>query len=321
MNTKYVIATVVIIAVVAVAAFVYVYYQGQATAAAQLEALHNLLDDTGYVTSMDAFPNKIVSLAPSATEIAFALGLDEKVVAVSDYCDYPYNFSAWIAAGNMTSIGDFSNPNMEVIASLAPDLIIATGGVQAETVDTLRALNYKVIVLNPSNVSGVLKNIELVGNATGKIDEAKTLIASLNSRIDAVANTVAGAVSTPKVYYEVYYETTSAWTIGSLAYQNELIEKAGGTNLFGDQQKDYYQYQVEALIARNPDVIVLPASGMGTGSLQSLDAVKARPAWDTTNAVKNDRLYQIDSNLIERSGPRVVDAIEQLAEFFHPELF
>ena len=289
--------------------------------AAQLEALHKLVDDTGYVTSLDALPNRIVSLAPSATEIVFALGLDEKVVAVSDYCDYPYNFSAWIAAGNMTSIGDFSNPNMEVIASLTPDLIIATGGVQAETVDTLRALSYKVLVLNPSSVSGVLKNIELVGNATGKIAEAKTLIASLNSRIDAVANTVAGAASTPKVYYEVYYETTSAWTIGSLAYQNELIEKAGGTNLFGDQQKDYYQYQVEALIARNPDVIVLPASGMGTGSVQSLDDVKARPAWDTTNAVKNDRLYQIDSNLIELATPRVADAIEQLAEFFHPELF
>jgi iron complex transport system substrate-binding protein len=320
MKTKYVIAVVVIIALIAVAAFVYVYYQGQAAAAAQLEALHNLVDDTGYVTSMDALPNRIVSLAPSATEIVFALGLDEKVVAVSDYCDYPYNFSAWIAAGNMTSIGDFSNPNMEAIASLTPDLIIATGGVQAETVDTLRALNYKVIVLNPSSVSGVLQNIELVGNATGKIDAAKTLIASLNSRIDAVANKVASA-SKPKVYYEVYYATTSAWTIGSLAYQNDLIEKAGGTNLFGDQQKDYYQYQVEALIARNPDVIVLPAGGMGTGSAQSLDDVKARPGWDTTNAVKDDRLYQIDPNLIERSGPRAVDAIEQLAEFFHPELF
>jgi iron complex transport system substrate-binding protein len=318
LNTKYVIATVVIIAVVVVAAFVYVNYQGQS--AVQIEALHKLMDDTGYVTSLDALPNKIVSLAPSATEIVFALGLDEKIVAVSDYCDYPYNFSAWIAAGNMSSIGDFNAPNMEVIASLEPDLIIATGGVQAETVDTLRALNYKVLVLDPSSVSGILKNIELVGNATGKIDEAKTLIASLNSRIDAVANTVANA-SKPKVYYEVYYETTSAWTIGSLAYQTELIEKAGGTNLFGDQQKDYYQYQVEALIARNPEVIVLPDSGMGTGSLQSLDAVKARPGWDTTNAVKNDRLYQIASNLIERSGPRVVDTIEQFAEFFHPELF
>ncbi len=319
MNTKYVIATVTIIALIAAAAFIYVYYQGQPNE--QTEALHNLIDDTGYKTSLDAIPNKIISLAPSATEIAFALGLDDKIEAVSDYCDYPYNFSAWIAAGNISSIGDFTNPNMEAIASLTPDLIIATGGVQAETVDTLRALNYKVIVLNPSNVSGVLNNIELVGNATGKIAEAKTLIANLNSRIDAVANTVANAEATPKVYYEVYYETTSAWTIGALAYQNDLIEKAGGTNIFDDQSKDYYQYQVEALIARNPDVILLPASGMGTGAAVSVDEVKARPAWDTTNAVKNDRIYHIDANLIELATPRVVDAIEQLAEFFHPELF
>ena len=319
MNTKYAIATVVIIALIAAAAFIYVYYQGQPDE--QTEALHNLIDDTGYKTSLDVLPTKIISLAPSATEIAFALGLDDKIVAVSDYCDYPYNFSAWITAGNISSIGDFTNPNMEVIAALTPDLIIATGGVQVETVDTLRALDYKVIVLNPSNVSGVLNNIELVGNATGKIAEAETLIDSLNSRIDTVATTVANAESTPKVYYEVYYETTSAWTIGELAYQNELIEKAGGTNIFGDQQKEYYQYQVEALIARNPDIILIPDSGMGTGSAVSVDDVKARPAWDTTNAVKNDRIYQIDPNLLERSGPRILDAIEQLAEFFHPELF
>jgi len=319
MNIKYVIATVVIIALIAVAAFTYVSQQGQT--AEQIEALYKLVDDTGYVTSMDAFPNRIISLAPSTTEIVFALGLDEKIVAVSDYCEYPYNFSAWIAAGNMTSIGAFNNPNLEVIAFLEPDLIIATGGVQQETVETLRALDYKVLVLNPANVDGILKNIELVGNATGKRAEAKTLNVNINNRINAVANKVAGAASTPKVYYELYYTTGSSWTIGSLAYQNELIEKAGGINLFEDQQQDYYQYQVEALIARNPDVILLPASGMGTGVLESLDDVKKRPGWDTTNAVKNDRLYQIDSDIIELAGPRGVDAIEQLAEFFHPELF
>ena len=119
MNTKYAIATVVIIALIAAAAFIYVYYQGQPDE--QIEALHNLIDDTGYKTSMDALPTKIISLAPSTTEILFALGLDDEVVAVSNFCDYPYNFSAWIADGNMSSIGDFSNPNMEVIATLEPE--------------------------------------------------------------------------------------------------------------------------------------------------------------------------------------------------------
>ena len=319
MNTKYVIATVAIIALIAVAAFVYVYYEGQAAAAAQLEALHNLVDDTGYVTSMDAYPNKIISLAPSTTEILFALGLDDKVVAVSNYCDYPYNFSAWIAAGNMSSIGDFSNPNMEVIASLEPDLILATGGVQAETVDTLRNLAQKVLVLNPTDVDGVLQNIELVGNATGKTAEAKALNANLASRINAVVATVANAASMPKVYYEVWYDPLM--TVGVNAWQNALIEKAGGVNVFGDQNLGYFTSSDEAVIERNPDVIVLPSEGMGWQFWGSIDDVKARPGYSSINAVQNDRICLVDSNTIARAGPRVADIIEDLAEAFHPELF
>jgi iron complex transport system substrate-binding protein len=321
LNTKYVIATVVIIALVISVAFIYVYYQGQTDA--QLEALHNLVDDTGYTTSMDAIPNKIISMAPSTTEIVFALGLDEKVVGVDSYSDYPYDFSAWIAAGNMTSVGDFSNPNMEVVASLEPDLILATGGVQAETVGTLRDLGYKVLVLDPSNINGVLMNIELIGNATGKTAEAKALINDITSRMDAVVNKVANAASKPKVYYETWYDPTSLWTAGAKAWQNELIEKAGGVNIFADQQLDYFQSSAEAVIERNPDVILVPQEGMGKGEpfWVSLDAVKARPGWSSISAVQNDRVVTVDSNTIARAGPRVADILEDLAETFHPELF
>ena len=319
MNTKYLIAAVAVIVLIASAAFIYIYYQGQ-TPDEGLEALQNLVDDQGYTTSLTAYPEKIISVAPSCTEILFAIGAGDKVVAVTDYCNYPYDFAAWIAAGNMTSVGDFTAPNLEVITALSPDLILASGGVQTESVDNLRQRGYKVIVLDPTSVDGILKNIELVGNATGKRSEATALVSDITSRINAVGETVANA-DKPKVYYETYYEITSSWTIGGLAWQTELIEKAGGTNVFGDQQMAYYQYQVEALIARNPDVIVLPAGGMGTGEQASTDAVKARPGWATMNAVQNDRIYQIDPNLLERSGPRIVDAIEQLAKFIHPELF
>lgn len=321
MNTKYVIATVVIIAVIAAVAFVYVYYSGQT--ATQLETLHNLVDDTGYVTSLDAIPEKIISMAPSTTEIAFALGLDEKVVAVSNYCDYPYDFSAWIEAGNISSIGDFTDPNMEVMASLDPDLILATGGVQGPTIESMRGLGYKVLVLNPSNINGVMDNIELVGNATGKTAEAAALIEDVTGRINLVVDKVANAESTPKVYYEVWYDPTSLWTAGSKAWQNELIEKAGGVNIFADQDLEYFQSSAEAVIERNPDIILLPAQGMGFGEpfWGSLDDVRARPGWDTTNAVHNDGLVEVDSNTIARAGPRVADIIEDLAEAFHPELF
>ena len=319
LNTKYVIAAVVIIVLIASAAFIYVYYQGQ-TSDSGLAALQNLVDDHGYKTSLTAYPEKIVSVAPSATEILYAIGAGDKVVAVTDYDNYPYNFTAWIKAGNMTSVGDFTAPNLEVITALDPDLILASGGVQVESVGTLRDLGYKVLVLDPTSVDGILNDIELVGNATGNRAEATALVNEINSRITAVENTVANAAK-PKVYYEVYYESTSSWTIGAKAWQSELIEIAGGTNIFGDQQIDYYQYQVEALIDRNPDVIILPGEGMGSGAAATFDAVKARPGWDTTNAVQNNRLYQIDSNIIERAGPRIADAIEQLAAFFHPELF
>jgi iron complex transport system substrate-binding protein len=319
LNTKYLISTVIIIVLIASAAFIYVYYQGQ-TPDEELEALQNLVDDHGYKTVLTAYPEKIISVAPSCTEILYAIGAGDKVVGVTIYDDYPYDFAAWIAADNMTSIGDFTTPNMEVITSLDPDLILASGGVQEDDVNTLRDYGYKVLVLDPTSVDGILNNIELVGNATGKQAEATALVNNLTSRINAVTEKVANAAK-PKVYYETYYETTSSWTIGGEAWQNELIEKAGGTNVFGDQPTDYYQYQVEALIDRNPDVIVLPAEGMGTGTQAGIDAVKARPGWDTMNAVQNDRIYQINPNIIERAGPRVVDAIEQMAEFFHPELF
>jgi iron complex transport system substrate-binding protein len=324
MNTKYtLIAAVVLAVLIASAAFVYIYYQGQAAESERIKALQSLVDDHGYVTSLSAYPSKLVSLAPSCTEILFALNLGDKVVAVTDYDDYPYNFTAWVEAGNMTSVGAFDKPNIEVIASLTPDLILSTGGVQGETVDTLRNMGYKVLVLDPANVSGVFKDIELVGNATGKYNEASSLVNNLSNRINAVVNKVVHAASKPKVYYEVWYDPTSLWSAGAKAWQNELIEKAGGVNIFADQQLDYFQSSSEAVISRNPDVIVLPAAGMGKGPpfWGSIADVKARPGWDSTSAVQSDRLYQIDSNVISRAGPRVADAIEALAKFFHPELF
>ena len=321
MDRKYILASVVLIAVIVTGAFIYVYYSGQTDP--QIEALHKLVDDTGYVTSLDSFPDKIISLAPSTTEILFALGLDEKVVAVSDYCNYPYDFSEWIADGKIKSIGSFDNPSMEVIADLDPDLILGTAGVQGPTVGTLRDLGYKVLILNPPDIDGVLQNIELVGYATGKNSEAADLIDNISSRIDAVVNTLANAESTPTVYYEVWYDPTSLWTAGSEAWQNELIEIAGGVSIFADQDLEYFQSSAEAVIERNPDIILLPAQGMGFGEpfWISLDAVKARPGWDTISAVQKDGLVQVDSDTIARAGPRVSDIIEDLAEAFHPELF
>ncbi len=321
MKTKYLIAAIAAVALIISGALIYSYF-GQPIDSGS-EAFLNLLDDQGYTTSLSAYPERIVSLAPSATEILFAVGAGDKLVGVTDYDNYPYDFAAWVQAGNMTSVGDFKEPNMEVVASLNPDLILVSGGIQEDSVGTLRELGYKVLVLNPTNIDGVLKNIELVGKATGKNAEATALVNDITSRIEAVASKIATATSKPKVYYEVWYDPTSLWSAGSDAWQNELIEKAGGVNLFADQQLDYFQSSSEAVIDRNPDVILLPASGMGFGEpfWESLDAVKARPGWNTINAIKNNNLYEVDSDIVQRAGPRVADAVEQLAALFHPGLF
>jgi iron complex transport system substrate-binding protein len=320
MNRRYITIAAIVIIVLIASSAVIVYYQGQA--AEKTKTLANLVDDYGDVTSLSDYAKRIVSLAPSCTEILFALHLDDKVVAVTDYDNYPYNFSAWVAAGNMTSVGGFSNPNTEVIASVNPDLILATAGVQGETIDKLRGLNYKVLVLNPTTVEGIFQNIMLVGKATGYTTQATTLVDSLRSRIEAVENKVASATSTPKVYYEEWYDPTSLWSAGAKTWQNDAIEKAGGTNIFADQQLGDFPSSAEAVITRNPDVILLP-SQMGTGApfWGSINDVKARPGWSSISAVQNDRLYQVNGDIIARAGPRVADVIEALARYFYPELF
>ena len=158
----------------------------------------------------------------------------------------------------MTSVGDFKAPNIEVIASLNPDLIVATGGVQAETVKTLRDLGYKVLVLDPTSINGILQDIALVGRATDKNAEAAALVNNMSSRIDAVVNKVANATSKPKVYYEVWYDTQGVWSVGSEGFETELIAKAGGVNIFANETQKYFQTSSEAVITRNPDVILLP---------------------------------------------------------------
>jgi iron complex transport system substrate-binding protein len=309
----------------------YVSYAGQiADLQSQVQKLQNpvsnvsndIVDDTpgGYVTEFTSVPSRIVSLAPTNTEILYALGAGDKVVAVTDYDEYPYNFTAWIAAGNITSVGQFESPNREVIVSLNPDLILAAS-LQKDLVINLRDNGYKVLVLAPSSLNGVMQDISFVGRAINKTAEAATLVSNMSNRINTIANKVANATM-PKVYYEVWYDPTSLWSVGSQSFENELISKAGGVNLFANESLGYFQASTEAVITRNPDWIILPYGHEAGGSFWgTLDDVKARPGWDSINAVKNDHFIEIDANLLAHAGPRLVDALEQIARAIHPELF
>jgi iron complex transport system substrate-binding protein len=323
MNKKYVIyiATIIIIVSIVSAAFIYNNYN---TASNQTTTQKNItvIDDEGFATNLTSVPQRIISFAPSNTQIVFAIGLGDKVVGVTDYDHYPYNFTAWIAAGNMTSIGGFSTPNKETIASLNPDLILATP-INDPDVVTLRNLGYNVLVLNPNDVNGVLKDISMIGKATGAEQNATALVNSLNNQISVITAKIAAAnVIKPLVYYEVW--TPPMMSAGSTSFINDVIVKAGGQNIFENETQQYPTVSSETIVQKNPDIILLPTDMANTGEAPfygSVDAVKDRPGWNSISAIQNNRVVIVNGDLFAEAGPRIAEQIATAAKAFYPELF
>jgi iron complex transport system substrate-binding protein len=319
MKGKYTITIAAIVTIVIVlSATIYITYNP----ATSPSGTYSVTDDEGYTTEFTAVPQRIISLAPSNTQILFAIGVGDKVVGVTDYCSYPYDFSAWVAAGNMTSIGGFSTPNKETIASLNPDLIVATTINDADVV-TLRNLGYKVIVLDPENVESVLNDIAIVGKAAG-VDEAATeVVNAIHHKINEIQAKIAAAnLPKPTVYYEVWYPPLMS--AGSTSFINDVIIQAGGINIFANETDQYPTVSSESVVYANPDVILLPTEMANSGEAPfygSVDQVKERPGWDTVSAVQNNRIVVVDGSLFAEAGPRIAEQIDAAAHALYPELF
>jgi len=310
-SVKYVLATLIIVVLV-VAVYAYIAHQG----VDEFEG-GDLVDDMGYSLSLTSPPERIVSLAPSNTEILFAVGAGDKVVGVTNFCNYPYDFAAWVEAGNMTSIGSFKNPSVEPIVVLDPDLVLASKQ-SVDAVASLRNLGVNVLVLDAKNISGVLRDILLIGRAADRYSEAVALESDLRQKIDAIANQAADATSTPKVYHEVY----PSMSAGPETFIDELITLAGGKNIFHDASTRYPTVSSEAVIEKNPDIMVFPDKYMGREQFsETMEDLKNRPGWDLISAVQTDAIYEINSDIISRAGPRLADALETLAKMIHPEIF
>jgi iron complex transport system substrate-binding protein len=278
-----------------------------------------LVDSMGNVVTFNEPPERIVSLAPSNTEILFAVGAGDSVVGVTDYCNYPYDFSAWIAAGNMTSIGSYSGPSIEPIVSLEPDLVLASSA-SLDAADQLKGLGYNVLVVEGYTVDDVLGDILLVGRAVYKNSEAAAVVSDMRARIDTVTNGVATATTTPTVYHEVWNDPLMS--VGPNTFIDELITLAGGENIFNDATTSWPMVSSEAIISKNPDVMFFPDMYMGVGNFyETIETVESRAGWDSITAVKNGDLYEINADIISRSGPRIIDALEQIAQMVHPEIF
>ena len=323
MNKKYAIyiAAVIIIVLIVSGAFILSNYNPGSNNTGTQNL--SVIDDEGYATNFTSVPQRIISLAPSNTQILFGIGVGDKVVGVTDYDHLPYNFTAWIAAGNMTSVGGFSTPNKEAIALLHPDLILATP-INDPDVVTLRSLGYNVLVLNPNDVNGVFKDITMVGKAIGADQNATTLVNSIKNKIDSIEAKIAAANETkPLVYYEVWYPDP-LMSAGSTSFINDVIAKAGGINIFGNETQQYPTVSSETIVQKNPDVIMLPTDMANPGDKPfygSVAQVKERPGWGSISAIQNNRIIVVDGDLFAEAGPRIAENIAVAAQAFYPDLF
>lgn len=266
-------------------------------------------DDVGRKVTIAKEPKRIISTAPSVTEILFALGLEEKIVGVTTLCNYPEE------AKTKEKIGTFQSPNIEKILSLKPDLIVATGGVQRQVVEKLEQLGVPVFVSYPGTLEDVIKSIYTIGRICGAEKSAKELAFNLKLRIAKVTTKVSKAKTKPKVFFELWHEPLMSAGPGS--FIDDLIKKAGGINIAGSAKSAYPIFSLEQLVKEDPDVIIGAESSMGGNPLE----ISKRPGWDALKAVKNQRIYTINDDIVFRSGPRLVLALEIIAKYLHPELF
>ena len=273
-----------------------------------------IVDDLGRTVEISRLPQRIVSLAPSNTEILFALGLEDKIVGTTDYCDYPE------AAKAKPRVAGYTTPDMEKLVSLEPDLILAEAIHEERLLPALDKLGLTVIVMSAKSIDVVLDDITLVGQINGKSKVAAQLVNDLTQRIEAVTSKTESL--TPEKRLRVLYICwhDPIWTMGSETFIDDLIWKAGGVNIFADDFEKSRVVSLEAVITENPQVIII--SGMGTTGNLIYNSIKKETRLRGVAAIIDNHVYKIsDANLIERPGPRIVDGLEEVAKLIHPEIF
>lgn len=252
---------------------------------------------------------RYISLAPSTTEILFALGLDEEIVGVSSFCNYPLKAQA------KEKIGTFSQPNIEKILSLKPDIVFCTGLEQVSVITKLKQLNLKVCVSDPSNFKELFDSIGEIGRLVDRESRALALTERMKMNIEEINSKVKPIPEEkkPKVFVEIWH--SPLMTAGRGSFIDELIKLAGGINIAYDTQRSYSYFSPEQVIKRNPDCIILAYMD----KKNPLETIRERFGWNNISAVKNQRVYNdINSDLFLRAGPRLVEGLKEIHKRLYP---
>ncbi len=271
-----------------------------------------VIDQMGREVVIESVPQRIISLSPSNTEVVFALGLGDRLIGVTEYCNYPAE------ALEKEIIGGFATPSIEKIVELEPDLVLAST-IHIEEVPRLEMLGIPVLVVESATLIELYTSMSLIAEVTAVTAAGEALIASMQQQISVVEEVVSSipVEERVRVYYEVYSDPLMS--AGKEAFINEIISLAGGINIFGDINESYPQISAEVVAERQPDIILYP-DYHGTADLVS-EAMAGRPGWESVPAVVNGRVYSIADDSFARPGPRVVEAVEEAVRLFYPQLF
>lgn len=276
----------------------------------------SLTDGLGRVVSLAAPARKVVSLAPSNTEILFAVGAGAQTIGRDEFSDYPE------AAKSLPSVGGSNgNYSVEQIAALKPDLVLAAEINTPEQVKALTDVGLTVYYLsNPKTLEDLYTNIETVAKLTGHEADGAPLVASLQARVAAVDAKIAPLSARPTVFYEIdASDPAKPYSAGPGTFVDLLISRAGGANLvdLAGIRDAYPQVSLEQVVSTNPTIILLGDAAYGTTPA----SVAQRPGWNTIAAVQSNQVFAFDDNLVSRPGPRLVDGLEALAKLLHPGVF
>ncbi|MDY0041020.1 MAG: cobalamin-binding protein [Desulforhabdus sp.] len=254
-------------------------------------------------------PERIVSLAPDITEILFALGLDEEIAGVTEFSSYPE------AAQRKPKVGSYINLSIERIVILKPDLVIGTAnGNKRDTINQLARIGIPVHIINPAAFEDLFHTILEVGKITGRSSQAHRIVDDLCRRVDYIRCMMKSA-KRPRVFFQIGIHPII--TVGNKTIHHSLIEIAGGLNVMGETEILYPKVNIEQIIASAPDVILV--SSMKRGG--DFEAVKKEwKRWKEIPAVKNDKIFIVDSDLTDRFSPRIVEGLERIAALLHPEI-
>ncbi|MFW6266511.1 MAG: ABC transporter substrate-binding protein [Halanaerobiales bacterium] len=270
-------------------------------------------DDLGQNITLEEKPEKIITMAPSMTEMVFAIGLGDKVVGVTDYADYPEE------ALEKDKIGDVTEPSIETIVAMEPDLVLAAGVNKKETIEKLQDLDITVAGFDPSNLKETIEVINKVGELTGERVQASETAAEMSREMNEIENLVEEKLEEkerPTVFYEIWNDPLTTASEGTFIH--DLIVIAGGENIGAEAEGSYPQYSLEKLLEKDPEVFI--SSEHSASEEVSAESIKDRNNFSALQAVQNDRVYVVDQDIVSRPSPRLVDGLKAFTAAIFPEL-